>query len=732
MAKKGKLDMQFVVDTSKPVKNMNELQDRVEELRGVIEGAPLGSAEFERLTAQLQSASSQVKVLEKNMEGLEPQQKAEAFLKMGEGIAGAFAVGSGAMALMGVDSENMEKLQVKVQSAIAIATGIRMMSEAALMAATAKRVIVEKAGMVATKAGILWTKGIALAQGAWAVVQGILTGTIVASTIALHALKAAIIATGIGALVIGVVSLVAAMASWFGGSEETSESTSNLTDEIDSMRAALDKALESSRSMSDHLRELKNAEFEHEKGVLKLNRALEEQIKVTDDANSILGSYESLQMSFQAMTGERNADIDKLIAKEKEKIRVGRLREEQLKDQIEQEKELLRAEKEAAAQVEADQKAASARYTKRKQQKATDAENLRKLENELLLLEKQDIEERAQLKREQDLEDELADARKIRNRTIRNNTLSEIQAIYDQEELNRKQKLIDAQKKLDDDADAEAKKTEEEAQADKDKVTDEYLEEIRRKNLEAQTLELEDVKTHYLKMLEAKDLTEDEKETLEKDYIAAVDEINKEYREKQAEEDAELLQEKINATIEALSSVLDAVTANIDARLQENENAKNREIKIAEEEGKGTEEIEKKYNEKRKKLEKRQKAIAASQAIIQTYLGATAAFTSLAPIPYVGPVLGGIAALAAIASGIANVRQIYAQDVGDGGGGGDVPSVSSDGGNKSTPKAAIPTTGAFSLGGISKAQPPIKTYVVTDELTNSQGQLDDIRQQSNI
>ena len=73
MAKKGKLDMQFVVDTSKPAQNIKELQDRIETLRDTIEGAPLGSAEFEQLTGQLSNASSEMKVLEKNMEGLEPQ-----------------------------------------------------------------------------------------------------------------------------------------------------------------------------------------------------------------------------------------------------------------------------------------------------------------------------------------------------------------------------------------------------------------------------------------------------------------------------------------------------------------------------------------------------------------------------------------------------------------------------------------------------------------------------------
>tara|TARA_Y100000310_G_scaffold345868_1_gene472061 strand:+ start:26380 stop:29346 length:2967 start_codon:yes stop_codon:yes gene_type:complete len=55
------------------------------------------------------------------------------------------------------------------------------------------------------------------------------------------------------------------------------------------------------------------------------------------------------------------------------------------------------------------------------------------------------------------------------------------------------------------------------------------------------------------------------------------------------------------------------------------------------------------------------KAFAIAQAIINTYQGATAAFTSLASIPIVGPVLGGVAAAAAVMSGLQQVRQIKAQ-----------------------------------------------------------------------
>lgn len=52
------------------------------------------------------------------------------------------------------------------------------------------------------------------------------------------------------------------------------------------------------------------------------------------------------------------------------------------------------------------------------------------------------------------------------------------------------------------------------------------------------------------------------------------------------------------------------------------------------------------------------KAAAIAQTTIQTYLGAQQAFTSLSVIPIVGPILGGIAAAAAVAAGLINIRKI--------------------------------------------------------------------------
>ena len=66
------------------------------------------------------------------------------------------------------------------------------------------------------------------------------------------------------------------------------------------------------------------------------------------------------------------------------------------------------------------------------------------------------------------------------------------------------------------------------------------------------------------------------------------------------------------------------------------------------------------------------KAFAISQALIDTYASATAAFKALAPIPFVGPALGIAAAAAAIAAGMARVNAIRSQSYSGRQGGGPV------------------------------------------------------------
>jgi hypothetical protein len=114
------------------------------------------------------------------------------------------------------------------------------------------------------------------------------------------------------------------------------------------------------------------------------------------------------------------------------------------------------------------------------------------------------------------------------------------------------------------------------------------------------------------------------------------------------------------------------------------------------------------------------KALAIAQATIDTFAGANKAFAQ-------GGVAGFVTGAAVIAGGLANIRKIIATDVpGGGGGGGSVPSA--------TQQAPAPqmVSGAFSLSGATPDFEPARAFVVSDDITNSQNKLANIRRRATI
>ena len=113
------------------------------------------------------------------------------------------------------------------------------------------------------------------------------------------------------------------------------------------------------------------------------------------------------------------------------------------------------------------------------------------------------------------------------------------------------------------------------------------------------------------------------------------------------------------------------------------------------------------------------KGVAVAQAIIDTYKGATSAYSAMSGIPIVGPALGAVAAGLVVASGLANVKKILSTK----------PVEKSAGGaNASTP--AAPTAPSFNLvqgtgsnqiaESLTTEKQPIQAYVVASNVTSAQ------------
>jgi hypothetical protein len=125
----------------------------------------------------------------------------------------------------------------------------------------------------------------------------------------------------------------------------------------------------------------------------------------------------------------------------------------------------------------------------------------------------------------------------------------------------------------------------------------------------------------------------------------------------------------------------------------------------------------------------RGKKLQIAQALIQTYQSATAAYSSQAAIPVVGPVLGGIAAAAAIASGIAQIKKIQSTTY-------ESPQVSTsttaNTGGGSVNQGGNPTP-SLSLPNLNQAkQEPMRSYVIATDITRTTEAQNNIRKQTEL
>ena len=175
------------------------------------------------------------------------------------------------------------------------------------------------------------------------------------------------------------------------------------------------------------------------------------------------------------------------------------------------------------------------------------------------------------------------------------------------------------------------------------------------------------------------------------------------------------VQDSLNGISSILSNVASAWETSIQAQIDSG--------KISEEEGE-------------KEFEK-MKGIQSAIALINTFTSAVSAYQSMAPIPFVGPILGAAAAAAAIASGIAQVKAINATKIGDKGGSSSstryaevTPSITSD----YTPTMVQNATGAQETEDLKNAltKSPIKAYVVESEISNAQSRANQRNQESSF
>ena len=270
----------------------------------------------------------------------------------------------------------------------------------------------------------------------------------------------------------------------------------------------------------------------------------------------------------------------------------------------------------------------------------------------------------------------------------------------------------------------------------------EVQKEIRNEGLDGMAQELSELESAHETRMELARKAGVDSIGIEEQYLKDIAEIKEAYRLEQEELDEEKrekdeedkqkqlddAQEVADAKIDLVKKGMESILGLLDLQMERIDQDYAKEIALAEANGKSIEGIDNKYEAKKAALAEKQKKVKIGLATIDMFTSAVAAYNQgMSVPPPAGLVMGPIAAGLAITAGAANIASIMQTDVGAGGGGGGGISA------PSTPEAPAPQmmSGAFELGS-GTAPDAIKAFVVTDEMSNSQNQLANIRRRATI
>ena len=331
-------------------KQLREAQNEVQTLSDKFGATSDQAIEAAKRAGQLKDAIGDAKSL---TDAFNPDAKFKALTASLSGVAGGFSAVQGAIALFGVESEQVEKTLLKVQSAMAVSQGLQSVGEAVdsfrqlgavIKSTTAFKVLDNATTRVATI--VTRTFGLAVDTTAFS----------------FKALKVAIASTGIGVLIVALGFVIEKMLTFANASEEATKKQKELNEQIaEGTKQGLadnEKFVESATKLKLARAKLRGASekelFDIEQQAIKdrirLRENAYEELLKTDgkaatqiaeqntEANSQL---ELNQIEFETKQRERRlAENQKRIEEEKERIKqANKLLEESEKRRIELNKE---------------------------------------------------------------------------------------------------------------------------------------------------------------------------------------------------------------------------------------------------------------------------------------------------------------------------------------------------------------------------------------------------------
>lgn len=206
---------------------VKSLKQELRDAKRAAEQAAEGTDEYFAAINRAADAKDKLEDINKAVNALNPGDKAAAFGQLFNTIAGGFQTVTGLYGLFGAKSEEVEKILLQVQSASALAMGIQSITEGIKQWDNLKMVI-----MSTTVVQRVNSAATVVASG----VMKMFGASVDTTSRSFQFLKGAIIATGIGALIVILGEVANAMGAFGSATDDATEAQKRFREEQERMR----------------------------------------------------------------------------------------------------------------------------------------------------------------------------------------------------------------------------------------------------------------------------------------------------------------------------------------------------------------------------------------------------------------------------------------------------------------------------------------------------------------
>ena len=329
--------LKIQVDGSEATRSVGSLKQQLREAQADVTklSEKFGATSQEAVNAAKKAADLRDRIGDAKSltDAFNPDAKFRAFTSTLSGVAGGFAAVQGALGLVGVESDKVEKTLLKVQSAMAVSQGLQTLGESIdsfkqLSAVIQSTTIFQKAYNIATIAAgaIQRAFGVAVAQ----------------TSLAFRALRGAILATGIGVLVIGIGVLVDKIIDWTNRTSDAEKAQEKLALSTKKMNGEIDNQISVLTALGGKEEEIYRLRLQRTDNELNV---LRNKLKTTGKLNE------------EEMAEFRKLKTDKEVLDIQEVNRINKQQEEETKKRQEENKKVVddrKARNEEIKQADAD------------------------------------------------------------------------------------------------------------------------------------------------------------------------------------------------------------------------------------------------------------------------------------------------------------------------------------------------------------------------------------------